>query len=173
MRVIHRSTPHHLERRRKPLSLVVLFVASSLATLPAAALPTTSISSPFDFGPVPLNNELTENFTVSPDAGYSLELASGSGLNSPFGFSFNGCVADSTCSVAETFDPTGLGPFSATTNVFECPDFGGSCIAASTLFTGTGISIFDASSTLDFANTALNTTTGVPISLTADTGYSI
>ena len=49
--------------------------------------------------------------TITVDAGYRTEIASGSGINAPFGFSFDTCGAGGgftgpgTCTVKQRFTP--------------------------------------------------------------------
>ena len=72
--------------------------------------------------------------TITVDAGYRTQLASGSGINAPFSFDFDSCGAGGgftgpgTCTVKQRFTPTSATASSGTTNVFECPIAGGTCI---------------------------------------------
>src|SRR5205807_1910305 len=82
--------------------------------------------------------------TLTVDAGYIAQLASGSGINQPFSFDFGSCGAGGgftgpgTCTVQQSFHPTTAASFSGTTNVFECPVAGGSCIAIPYAVSGNG-----------------------------------
>src|SRR6185295_3888377 len=87
------------------------------------------------FGNVPINTTQTRDVTITVDAGYRTEIASGSGINAPFSFSFDTCgtgggfTGPGTCNVKQSFRPTSATASSGTTNVFECPVAGGTCIA--------------------------------------------
>ncbi|MGD0020211.1 MAG: putative Ig domain-containing protein [Candidatus Limnocylindrales bacterium] len=74
---------------------------------------------------MPINTTATASVTISVDAGYRTEVASGSGINLPFGF--------------ESFSPTAVGPATGTTTVFECPIAGGSCLPIPFSITGSGV----------------------------------
>ena len=73
--------------------------------------------------------------TITVDAGYRTKIASGSGINAPFGFGFGTCGAGGgftgpgTCTIKQKLTPTATGSSSGTTNVFECPVAGGTCVA--------------------------------------------
>ncbi len=106
--------------------------------------------SPIDFGDVALNTKATVSMTVTADSGYSIDIASGAGVNLPFEFSFGSC-SGSTCTDTESFTPTSIGPVGGTLNVFECPTAGGSCIAIPVFVEGTGAyPSLDSPPTLDF-----------------------
>lgn len=90
-----------------------------------------------DFGDVALNTKATLSMTVTVDSGYEVEIASGAGINAPFELSFGAC-SGSTCTEAESFTPTSLGPVGGTLNLFECPTAGGSCIAIPVFVEGVG-----------------------------------
>jgi hypothetical protein len=100
--------------------------------------------SSVDFGGVPTGTTATRTVTLTVDAGYRTEVASGSGLNAPFAFNFSTCGAGGgftgpgTCTIDESFAPTAAGVASGTTNVFECPIIGGTCIAIPIAVTGNG-----------------------------------
>jgi hypothetical protein len=107
----------------------------------------TAAASPsaVEFGNVPVGTTATRDVSISVDAGYSVQIASGSGINVPFGFAFDTCGAGGgfagpgTCNVKQSFHPTSATESSGTTNVFECPVAGGSCIAIPYTVHGTGI----------------------------------
>ena len=90
--------------------------------------------NPVSFGNVPINTTVSAPVTIHVDAGYRTEVASGSGLNAPFAFDFDTCgtgggfTGPGTCTVTERYTPTAVGPNNGTTNVFECPVVGGTCI---------------------------------------------
>ena len=98
-----------------------------------------------DFGDVPVGTTATLPVGYKVDAGYRTEVASGSGLNAPFGFDFDSCGASGgfagpgTCSVNEKFTPTVLGLKTGSTTVFECPIAGGSCIGGTFGVRGNGV----------------------------------
>src|SRR5205814_1081300 len=96
-------------------------------------------------GDVPLDTTVTRDESMTVDTGYEVELASGSGINVPFSFNFDTCsgsfAGPGTCNVKESFSPTAVGPATATTNVFECPTGGGSCIAIPFDLSGSGVSV--------------------------------
>ena len=107
----------------------------------------TAAASPSSvaFGDVPVNTTVTRDVSITVDAGYRTQLASGSGINAPFSFDFDSCGAGGgftgpgTCTVKQSFRPTAAGPFGGTTNVFQCPVAGGSCIAIPYTVSGTGV----------------------------------
>jgi len=134
--------------------------------------------SSVDFGNVSINTTQTRDITITVDAGYRTQLASGSGINAPFSFDFDTCGAGGgfagpgSCNVKQSFRPTAAGPASATTNVFECPIAGGSCIAIPYSVSGTGISQASASpASVDFGNVPLNTAQTRDVTITVDAGY--
>ena len=131
-----------------------------------------------NFGSVPINTTVSRDVTLTVDAGYRTEVASGSGLNPPFGFDFSTCGAaggftgPGTCTVTERFDPTAAGPASGTLTVFECPVVGGTCIGIPVSLQGTGISLAAASpGSIDFGNVPINTTANRSVTITVDSGY--
>jgi hypothetical protein len=139
----------------------------------ASANPTT-----IPFGNVPINTTVTQSVTITVDAGYRSEVASGSGLNQPFSFNFDTCgtgggfAGPGTCNVKESFTPTTLAFSSGTTNVFECPIAGGTCIAIPFNENGTGVSVASASpSNIPYGNVPLNTTATQSVTITVDAGY--
>src|SRR4030095_2564680 len=78
-----------------------------------------------------------------------------------------------TCNVKQRFTPTSLTSSSGTTNVFECPVAGGTCIAIPYSVSGTGISVASASpSSVAFGDVPLNTTVTRDVSITVDAGYA-
>ena len=83
--------------------------------------------NPVSFGNVPLNTTVSHAVTITVDAGYAAELASGTGINLPFHFDLGTCggAGAGTCTVNESFTPTALGAANGTTTVFECPIAGG------------------------------------------------
>ena len=116
--------------------------------------------------------------TITVDAGYRTEIASGSGINAPFGFDFGTCGAGGgfagpgTCTVTERFTPTSVGSFSGNTTVFECPVAGGSCLPITFGVQGAGISLAAASPpSVNFGNVPINTTVSQAVTITVDTGY--
>ncbi len=131
-----------------------------------------------DFGDVPINTTVTSDVTITVDAGYRTEIASGSGINAPFGFSFDTCGAGGgftgpgTCTVKQRFTPTTTGTFNGSTNVFQCPVAGGTCIPITYTSTGRGISNASASpSAVDFGDVPINTTVTSDVTITVDAGY--
>ena len=139
----------------------------------AAASPTS-----IDFGNVPINTTVSRDVTITVDAGYRTEIASGTGINAPFSFAFGTCGAGGgfagpgTCTVTESYRPTALTSSSGTTNVFECPIAGGSCIPIPFTVQGTGISQAAANPTsIDFGNVPINTTVSRDVTITVDAGY--
>src|SRR5204863_8442438 len=101
--------------------------------------------------------------TITVDAGYRTQLASGSGINAPFSFDFDTCGAGGgftgpgTCTILESFRPTAAGASSGTTNVFQCPVAGGTCIPIPFSVTGTGVSLAHASpASVPFGDVPIN-----------------
>jgi hypothetical protein len=131
--------------------IMLSFAAAALALGFSGQAAAAGIApSPIDFGDVALNTKATVSMTVTVDAGYSLELASGSGINAPFEFSFGSC-SGSTCTDTESFTPTSIGAVGATLDVFECPTSAGSCVAIPVSVEGTGAyPSLDSPPTLDF-----------------------
>ena len=65
-------------------------------------------------------------------------------------------------------------PASGTTNVFECPVGGGSCLPITYSVTGTGGSVRAANpSSVDFGNVVVGATVNRTITLTVDGGYRV
>ena len=134
--------------------------------------------NPVGYGNVPINTTVSSTVTISVDAGYRTEVASGSGLNAPFGFDFGSCGAGGgftgpgTCTVSERYSPTATGPASGTTNVFECPVVGGTCIGIPFNVSGTGVSLASASpNPVSFGDVPINTTATSTVTITVDAGY--
>ena len=141
---------------------------------------TTASANPasINFGSVPINTTVTRDVTLTVDAGYRTEVASGSGLNAPFGFDFSTCgtgggfTGPGTCTISESFTPTAATSSSGTLNVFECPVVGGTCIGIPVSLQGTGISVAAASpSSINFGNVPINTTANRSVTITVDSGY--
>src|SRR4051794_11320894 len=118
--------------------------------LPGRAAASGASPSSIAFGNVPLNTTVTRDVTITADAGFQIQLASGSGINPPFVFDFDTCGAGGgfsgpgTCNVKQRFRPTALTASSGTTNVFECPIAGRSCIAIPYSVSGTRLSVASA-----------------------------
>src|SRR4029077_11735712 len=130
------------------------------------------------FGSVPINTSVTRDVSITVDAGYRTQLASGSGINAPFSFDFDTCgvgggfTGPGTCNVKQTFSPTSATSSSGTTNVFECPVAGGSCIPIPYSVSGTGVSTASASpSSVAFGSVPINTSVTRDVSITVDAGY--
>ena len=76
------------------------------------------------------------------DAGYTVQVASGSGLNAALLVRVRNLLQlrrPRHLHVQETFAPTTVGPAGGTLNVFECPNAGGCCIGIPVALTGSGI----------------------------------
>jgi hypothetical protein len=104
---------------------------------------TASASPPsVNFGNVPIGTTATQPVTVTADAGYQIDLASGTGINAPFSFAFGTCssfTGPGSCTINQSFTPTAAGPASGTSNVFECPVAGGTCLAIPIAVSGDGV----------------------------------
>ena len=131
-----------------------------------------------DFGNVGIDTTVTHGVAVTIDGGYRASVASGSGLNPPFGFNFDTCGASGgftgpgTCNVNESFSPTAAGAASGTLNVFECPVAGGSCIGIPVALQGNGVVEASANPpSVNFGNVGINTTATQAVTLTIDAGY--
>ena len=86
--------------------------------------------------------------STPPSRSTSTRCGSGGGFSGP-----------GTCTVKERFTPTALGAASGTTNVFECPIVGGTCVGIPYTDQGTGVSQASATPTsVNFGNVPLNTT---------------
>ncbi len=132
------------------------------------------------FGNVPINTTASATVTINVDAGYATEVASGSGLNAPFAFDFGTCgtgggfTGPGTCTVTERYTPTSTTASSGTTNVFECPVAGGTCIGIPFNLSGTGVSVAAAApASLDFGAVSLSATKTLPSTITVDAGYTV
>ena len=135
--------------------------------------------SSIDFGAVPINTTVSRDVSITVDAGYSAELASGSGINVPFSFDFGTCsgaggTGPGTCTVHEKYTPTAVAPSSGTTSVFECPVAGGSCLPIPFTEQGSGVSAASANpSSINFGSVPINTSVHAPVTVTVDAGYSV
>jgi hypothetical protein len=157
---------------------VAMFATAVLAM--AAASVARAIPISVDFGSVPINTLVTQSVSIGVDAGFSTQIASGSGINAPFGFSFDTCgagggfVGPGTCTIGQSFLPTGFGSRSATTNVFECPVLGGTCLPITIQVAGTGVSVAAANPpVINFGPVPINTTATETVSIAVDSGYSL
>src|SRR6185503_6961686 len=133
----------------------------------------TANPSTVEFGSVPINTTVTRDVSITVDAGYAVQLASGSGINAPFSFGFDTCGAGGgftgpgTCNVKASFRPTAGTASSGTTNVFECPVAGGTCIPLTYSVTGRGVVMATANpSTVEFGSVPINTTVTRDVSIT-------
>ena len=92
--------------------LMVLGLILAAFALPSTAHAGSASPNPVEFGDVPINTTVTRDVTITVDAGYRTEIASGTGINAPFGFSFDTCGAGGgftgpgTCTVKQRFTPT-------------------------------------------------------------------
>src|SRR3954469_6237199 len=170
-------TPGGHMRRLVGLGMVLGILVAAFA-LPGRAQASGAVPSSVAFGNVPLNTTQTRDVSITVDTGYVVQLASGSGINVPFSFDFDTCGAGGgftgpgTCNVKQSFRPTAATSSSGTTNVFECPVAGGSCIAIPYSVSGTGVSTASATpSSVAFGNVPLNTTASRTVTLTVDAGY--
>jgi hypothetical protein len=124
------------------LAAVLLLTA---ATMPGSALAAGASPSSVAFGNAPLNTTVTRNVTITVDAGFRTQVASGTGTGAPFSFAFDTCgtgggfTGPGTCNVKQSYKPTTLTASNATTNVFQCPIAGGSCVAIPYNVTGAGV----------------------------------
>src|SRR4051812_14893351 len=130
------------------------------------------------FGNQAMNTAATGDVSMSVDAGYRTEIASGSGINVPFSFDFDTCgtgggfAGPGTCNVKESFRPTAATASTGTTNVFECPIVGGTSIPIPYSVSGTGVSTPSATPTsVAFGDVPLNTTQTFDVSITAAAGF--
>jgi hypothetical protein len=129
-----------------------------------------------NFGSVALNVTATDPITLTSDRGYTIALATGSGINTPFSYSAGTCAGQpGTCTVDESFTPTSIGSSSGTLAVDECPTAGGTCIPATIAVSGRGYSVFQSSApaSVNFGSVTVNRTATDPITLTADRDYTI
>ncbi len=108
---------------------------------------------------MPINTTVSRDVTITADAGYRVSLASGTGINVPFSFAFGTCgsgggfTGPGTCTVTESYTPTAITSSSGTTNVFECPIVGGSCIPINFTVQGAGVSAAAANpASIDFGS---------------------
>jgi hypothetical protein len=113
---------------------------SGTGLLTLAANPTS-----VDFGTVLVGTTASRSVTITVDTGYAISVATGSGLNPPFAFSFDTCATGSggfagpgTCTVVESFSPTSVGAASGSIVVQECPTAGGSCLPVTIPLSGAG-----------------------------------
>jgi hypothetical protein len=165
----------HESRRMAAILISFSSLAGGLSIAQAGVF-TSSAPPDLAFGPVGLDVTVTDPITLTSDPGYTIALATGSGINAPFSYSAGTCDGESgTCTVDESFTPTRIGSSSATLTIDECPSTRGACIGANISVSGTGYSVFQHSAvpTLDFGSVGLNVTATDPITLTADTGYTV
>ena len=163
---------------RRLVGLGLLIGLLACCAVPGSAQAAGANPSSVAFGSVPVNTTVTRDVTITVDAGYTTELASGTGLNAPFSFAFDTCGAGGgftgpgTCNVKQSFEPTGLTGSNGTMNVFECPTAGGTCIAISYAISGTGFSVAGANpAPVAFGKVQLNTTVTRDVTITVDAGY--
>jgi hypothetical protein len=93
-----------------------------------------------NFGDVPVGTMRTLPSNITVDTGYTISLATGSGINPPFSFGFGNCSnfgGPGACTIDETFMPASQGAFSGVLNVDECPNAGGACLPATIAVSGT------------------------------------
>ena len=135
----------HLHLRRSVVAAaLLLLLLLLLVVLPGVAF-AAGVNHEANFGNVPINTTVTQSITVTVDAGYQIQSATGSGIDVPFAFTFDTCGAGGgftgpgTCNVSESFTPTAIGPASGISNVFECPTVGGICLAIPFSVQGTGV----------------------------------
>ena len=154
---LHRDRALHTQQASPPPAPPPTCSSARSSGAPASQSPTAfrapGSASPrrarraVNFGNVPINTTAHHDVTITVDAGYRTEVASGSGLNAPFAFDFNTCgtgggfSGPGSCTVTERYTPTTTSASSGTTNVFECPIVGGSCIAIPFSVQGTGVSV--------------------------------
>jgi hypothetical protein len=164
-------------RRLIGLGLMVGLLAC--CAVPGSAQAAGASPASVAFGSVPVNTTVTQDVTITVDAGYTTSIASGTGISAPFSFAFDTCGAGGgftgpgTCNVKQSFKPTALTASSGTTNVFECPTAGGSCIAIPFSVTGTGFSVAGANpAPVAFGKVQVNTTATRDVTITVDAGYT-
>jgi hypothetical protein len=93
---------------------------------------------------VPLNKTVKLTVALTPDVGYRISAASGSGLSAPFSFSLGPCASfhgPGSCTATESFKPTTLGSASGTVTVSECPIAAGSCLPITIPVQGVGVKL--------------------------------
>lgn len=118
-------------------SAALLAVAAGALLVTGSAAATILGPTQIDFGPVAVGTTASYTFTLTADSGYAVFVASGAGINAPFGFNIgSGCA--STCVATENFSPTATGRSSGDLDVFECPTAGGSCLQDHIYVQGTG-----------------------------------
>jgi hypothetical protein len=163
---------------RRLIGLGLLVGLLALCAVPGSAQAAGASPSSVAFGSVALNTTVTRDVTITVDAGYTTTVASGTGIGAPFSFAFDTCGAGGgftgpgTCNVKQSFKPTALTASSGTTNVFECPIAGGSCIAIPYAVSGSGFSVAGANPTpVAFGKVQLNTTVTRDVTITVDAGY--
>ena len=122
--------------------------------------------NPVSFGNVPINTTVSQR----GDDHRRRRLSDGGRVRVPGStrrsrFDFGTCgtgggfTGPGTCTVNERYTPTALGASSGTTNVFECPIAGGTCIGIPFSVSGTGVSVASASpNPVSFGNVPINTT---------------
>jgi hypothetical protein len=97
----------------------------------------SSAPSSINFGTITIGKTGMDAFTVTVDKGYTLLGGTGGGINAPFSLSLGNCSGTS-CTVDESYAPTGSGKSTATLDIDECPDGGGACLPADIPVSGTG-----------------------------------
>ena len=157
--------------------LLMAAVTAFAAATGARATPTANPPS-IDFGDVVFGTTASFPIFITVDPGWDLDGASGTGVNTPFDFSFGSCglfAGPGSCAVSTIFTPTGLGPVSGTLDVEECPLSGPAsfCIPVAIPLTGNGVAKGTASpSTVDFGSVLLGTTVWKPVTITINAGWT-
>ena len=136
--------------------------------------------NPVEFGDVPMNTTVTRDVTITVDAGYRTELASGSGINAPFGFSFDTCGAGGgftgpgTCTVKQRFTPDrGRQLERDAPTSSSAPSAAAPASRSPTPSPGTRRSATQSASPnpVEFGDVPVNTTVTRDVTITVDAGY--
>jgi len=167
--------------RKNQVVLLLAVLAAGPMSMQAGVIATFGGSAtPFDFGNVAVNTQITASIDFAVDSSYQIELATGTGINPPFSFDFGTCgtaggfSGPGLCTINETFNATSFGLNTGTLQVVECPVAGGNCIAGTVSLRATVVSIFAAvGNPTNFGDIAVNQTGTVPIQFTVDAGYQI
>lgn len=107
----------------------------------------TASPSLVDFGSVLLGTTVSKPVTITVNQFWTLDGATGTGVNAPFGFDFGTCnnvSGPATCTVNASFTPTSLGVANAITDAVECPNAGqfqSFCLLIPFSVTGVGVTL--------------------------------
>ena len=156
------------------LIIGISVLLATCGTASAASAEPASVA----FGDVPINTTATRDVSITVDAGYRTQLASGSGINAPFSFDFDTCGAGGgfagpgTCNVKQRFSPTARRRRRGRRTCSSARSRAAAVSRSPTRVSGTGREPAAASpSSVRFGDVPINTTATRDVSITVDAGY--